>query len=1004
MSIKNSLMSITVAALLVGCGGSSSSDVEEVIEEVVAEVVQEKNSTVCLDINVNAICDSGEESEEVTSWEDYAGTITSTSTSTSTSLSRVLDSTNYPLAYNGEDGLILTAAAGSTEITPWTALVNNEIINNPSISSVDAAEALLLTNLGISETPSNDDLSVLADIITTAIESNPNENVASVIAAISEKVIEAGSLSSANISSLTVSSSDISDLGLTRLSTEELFTLNVDANIEALDAAGWEDANDSSIRYLSSRGGNVVAGSIYHNALSVVDVEAQTINFNTFATLSTSGHGTKDETTGASENYLRGVVVSTDGTKVYANVPPKSSTSETKDESTYGLFKANILSDGTIEFSADSTVRASEIFSSFQVSTDETTVIAYNSENYLISYDGNLVEQTAVELENIVAYAISSDNTAIYTAFNDSDNTEMPNYISNITASTLAVSDSKISLNFTPDEILVLSDTKLLAVSKDDLTIAIVDLETNTVTSEVSFDMESNAVSVSPNGEFLAAVGHDDAKILIINLKDSSLPLQHTVELDETSRAIAFVDDETIVYRNGDNSLAFLDLEDTGVVITIQEQFATALEDLSASVNGGYYDAITSDLSLVSIKNGFDVAWTSTVAASALVIDKDTQTGIVTRPANNSSNATGSLTMEVSSEYRGETVTASQSVDIEIRKAALVLNTANSLATSYMQYMATNVDGSIMVAPTRFEIDDENYYGIASFTLDNSGTPVEKTAAKLYQDDEQVAGVGIQGSYAIAVTYSTLDDTNAGRISTIALDETGVLADAETNSIAITTGTPEKVEWNSDQTKAVVFIKESDGTFISEIYDVTAEGTIALNSTIDMGDNVGYKTYGPAVINNAGTKVYQRDGDSVHLVTSAGVMASKVVDNLARVWYGASRVFVLDYSGVIYSYAEDLSDEQVFSTGTGGRMYGGEVRTVGDKNYLYIPVQRSDDELNGIYQLEINSDGTLTEVAFSELSFGINRMAVSDDGTTVYGSYEGDDDIYYIGVVTGINE
>ena len=71
-------------------------------------------------------------------------------------------------------------------------------------------------------------------------------------------------------------------------------------------------------------------------------------------------------------------------------------------------------------------------------------------------------------------------------------------------------------------------------------------------------------------------------------------------------------------------------------------------------------------------------------------------------------------------------------------------------------------------------------------------------------------------------------------------------------------------------------------------------------------------------------------------------------------------------------------------------MYGAEARSIDGKNYLFVPVQRSDKNLNGIYKLEILSDGSLKEIAFSNNEEGADRMAVSKDGKTVIFSFTKD--------------
>ena len=172
-----------------------------------------------------------------------------------------------------------------------------------------------------------------------------------------------------------------------------------------------------------------------------------------------------------------------------------------------------------------------------------------------------------------------------------------------------------------------------------------------------------------------------------------------------------------------------------------------------------------------------------------------------------------------------------------------------------------------------------------------------------------------------------------------------------------------------------------------------------------MESGAEYKSYGPPAINESGTAVYQRDGDNVILSTSDGTPASAAVVDIARVWFYNEQIFVNTYEGNITSFNASLDENsrQEFSTGTGGRMYGAAGREIDGRHYLFIPVQRSADEtLNGIYQLEIQADGSLKEIAFSAKEEGVDRMTVSGDGDTVFFSYRirsGDNKGRYFGVV-----
>ena len=126
--IKQSSLTLTLllSTLLVGCGGSDSDDAE------VKPVTQAKYSlsnSRCLDSNLNGVCDSGEVA------------ITSENAEQQTSAS--------PIISNYQD-FTLTAQSNSSLVTPFTTLINNEVIFNPIVNgSVDKAKQYLTEKLGI---------------------------------------------------------------------------------------------------------------------------------------------------------------------------------------------------------------------------------------------------------------------------------------------------------------------------------------------------------------------------------------------------------------------------------------------------------------------------------------------------------------------------------------------------------------------------------------------------------------------------------------------------------------------------------------------------------------------------------------------------------------------------------------------------------------------------------------------------------------------------------------
>ncbi len=777
----------------------------------------------------------------------------------------------------------------------------------------------------------------------------------------------------------TTSKCDTSCKELTKLEFKELFSSSVQADIDKQEADGWVDAHDSSIIVLSTNGKKVLGGSTYHNALTVLDLSSKTIKHNPFAALKEAGHG-KDTSSGASENYLRNVTI-TSNNVVYANIPPKKMNSKKYDKDSFGLFKANVQAGGVVDYA--SAKKLQEKISNFALSDDEKTVVAYNGTD-LIVLDKELTEKTSEEIKDISNFVVKGDK--IYVLISNKESS----YLSEYNISDLSKTDFKVDLEkgFETNSMKLMGNI-LYLFGEDHGYIKVIEVDlVNKSKKESSIKGEADSISLSPNGKYLAFSNHDDKQIVVVNMKNKYKKTQAKFKIDNGARALVFIDNDNIAYTKDRNEIAILKITDTKKAITIKEQLQMAVESIEKDINGGAsLDVVIKDLKLSTKEKDVTFTWTSTV--DGLAVD----TGKVTRPESSATDVSGKL--KVVAKNAG--VSFEKEYDVTIRKKPMILGEVKSTQTGRMDYMAVNDDGSTLIAPVQFKVGEKNVYGIASYTLED-GKPVEKTVAKLYGSDEQIAGVGINGTNAIAVAKTTKENIFEGRIFTVKINADKTLANTVLNEVKITSGIPQKVEYNSTQTKAAVIIKKSDDKFITEVYDIKADGSITLANTISMGE-YGYKTYGPAAINEDGTKVYQRDGESVHLSTSNGVEKTVKIDNLARVWAGANRVFVETYSGEIYSFDEKLEDKKLFNTGTGGRMYGGEVRTVNDKNYLFIPVQRSDKALNGIYKLEILADGSLKEISFSQKDEGADRMAVSKDASKVYFTFRDKSRKYNIAVV-----
>ncbi len=969
MRVRSSLISITLAAILVGCGSDSdgSSGVE-------------KKSVVCLDVNRNAICEASETSEQVVTWDGVNPVETTLSGS-------------VPLAYKGEKGYIFTAPVGFSKIYAGTTMMQSELIYNQLIESKTTASVKSYVHGKFGAEPTTEQKKDVADVIKNAITTHANADRYAVIAAVMHKVIALAPNNADEIKDITVTAAEVSAAdfpSLAKLSMTENFAKDFTVNIDQQIADGWVNASDASIGYLSAKNGKVVGSSHYHNALSVVDASSKNGVFSPVSIITDSGHHI-DSASGASENYARDVVVNSDASYVYVNIPPKSFNSTTADSETMGLYKAKIESDGSIATVTESlqpsgqrikidetnSKRLNKKVSLFAVASDDSKVAVYDNEKNLFIYDGDLNSQiSAMETDGLSAITLGTDT--FYAAVDEN--------ITTYNASTLSAVDT-ISLGFEPEEMFVNDEgTKLVAFNhghdNNGVTeIAVINLTDNSVETS-SVKHTSDSAGISPDFTKMALAGHEESKVMLVNLTVPGLSVQALYDVDG-ARDAAFLSNDQLAVVNDQNSIAVLNVTTTTGNNNLDAKIALAKESLNKDTinGGGYLNAVIKDITLSDSYENIAISWSENDLADNLRLSD----GNVTRPAEDASDVSGNLTATFSATFRDVTKTDTKVFPVNIRKLPQTLPVPNVLEITGtgIQYMAANSDGSIMVAPVRgtFLIDDENVtkYGMASYAVSAGGEISVATQQRLYAEDEEIVGVGINGSSAFGVAAKEA----SGRIFSIAVAGNGVLGGAVLNSVDITSGIPQKVEWNSDQSLAVVLIKEADDTFIAEVYDTS----LTLQRTIDMGTHE-YASYGPAGMNDAGTRVYQRDGDNVYAIASDGTqIATVAVEEVARVWTAFNRVFVTTYDGNLFSFDEDLADQKIFSTGTGGRIYGAEGRVVDGVNYLYLPVQRSDEALNGIYQLRVLEDGSLEEVAFSQNDSGADRMAVSGDGNRIFFSF-----------------
>ncbi|ALO35277.1 hypothetical protein CMT41_11500 [Colwellia sp. MT41] len=991
ISVQISIILATSTLVLSGCGSSTENpDVKNtVVKSAVVEV--DLNPTLasgllCIDQNNNGQCDSNEPSKA----DFSAGEIPED-----------FYSDEYSRLLELNDGSLFIAAPTTTIITAYGTIISNEILFNPTVAGdANLAASYIQEKLSL-ETDGSfavDQASQLQASIKAALVVAPTAHTAKAIAAVIDEVVASETFE------VTVTADQINAESIAKR----------DNQLSGTELTWQQSDGDETPDFIMPLAGrNLTAMTMhYHNGLMIIDTSGDTpvIAANGLFAAVDGERYEIDGVTGASEHRLRGAVASTDGQYVYINIRPRNEDAIGNDnDDKYGLFRVQINDDGSFADYNDSSVLryASAFIGDFEIVGDKIYVEDRDRDVTLIlnldltDTGATVAAADAGGLSNIDSQFFSPDGTYIY-AITESiaaDDTADPVVV--------AVASSFYKINVSTNEIEASFElttsfsqlkfyhdgTKALGYLDDYATL--IDLENMVLTDELPLASDVFYGEVTADNQY-AIFASDSYEVWVFDLNAIDLGVSAKFVADERLR-VASVDQYGNIFAAG---RGFNQITKYAVGDVISPTAAIAL-DKAAIIAGNLYrggslTAIVSDLSLTAEIDGgagSAIVWSSTTTSintADAINDDSPEIGTVTRPHNGSGDETGILTASLSFNFRNISESASKDFAVSIRQTPASLPAAHSvfMADHSSQYMAVNYDGDISISPVK---NDDDVYGFVSLKLINSelslvsGTP---SAPRIYADFESLVGVGIHKSYAVGIS-AALDDTDGqARIFTVALDDAGVLADTVTTSIDITTGTPLKAGFNTEQSIAAVMIEKADGSYIAEIYSLGDTGEVELSNTIEMAA-ADYKTYGPPAINDDASRVYQRDSENKIIMSAAdGSSASATVEEIARVWYFNGFVFITDYDGNVVSFNESLdeSSRQMFYTGTGGRIYGAVGRALNGSNYLFLPVQRTKDAaLTGVYQLEIAADGSLTEVAFSLTTEGDgpNRMAVSGDGDTV---------------------
>ena len=1012
MNLKNSMISVALASLLVGCGGSSNPKTDPIVSPSPTPTPTPiTKSVVCLDINMNALCDSDETFKEVTAWDGNGDS------------KIAVDSTltGAPLAYNGVNGYIFTAPANSENIYAGTTMKNNELIYNQVIEEKTAAMAKAYVHPHFSGgKPSAADKKAIADAVKSNIEAHPNESRYAVIAAVMNKLFAASTVPS-NIAWITVTAGDIADAdvpSLADLNVTATFDVNLTAAKDAMldDQPKWSsDSKDTTFRYLASKGGKLIASTYEHNGLAVIDTAGETLVYSPASVLTDAGHGvlsvSADATSGPSEPALSAVALSSDGSTVYYNVPAKSDKSN---KAIIGLFKAAVGSDGSIALTEGTfaggpgVTHAAETrldmkVKMFSLTNDDSKVVVYDAEKNLRLYDADLANELGAtddaSVEALTSVAATASN--VYTAAAGST------MITKRGISGTLDAVGTIEIGFAPDEMQINADgTKLIGFTHGHdhggvTSIALVDLATGTLIDSGEVAFKSDGATISPDFNSIALFGHEEETTDIINLTVKGFSTQGRYA--QAGRSATFIDNNTLALTDK-KKVYVLNIATTTNNNTLAEEMVLAKESINQkNINGGTLSVIIKDLTLSPTYGGIDIAWTSSGLPTGVL---NTQTGAITRPANGAGDATGgTLNAALTGSFRYETIEETKEfTDLSVRQMPKMIPASqmHSVPAGRADYLAANADGTVMVGPIR---DAEDVYSMGSFKADTADAVSIASAPFRLDENETVRGAGIVGDYAIFTTSHK--DENRSRIYSVAIAADGTLAKTITSEVvnAIPGAQPEKMEWTADNSKAAVILKDSNKKYHGAIYNVGTNGVITTDKTFAF-DGVKVANHGPMVINDDATLVYQKDGSRTHVLavnTTTGAVDTNATDfpnSIARLWFAHGFLFEHDYEGNIVTLDKTtLTKLHTFHTGTGGRMYGGEGRIINGKNYYIIPVQQAGETVNGVYIFEVLATGELKEIAFANNPAGADRMAVSGDGKTVFYGFRDEAGKRHIGTV-----
>ncbi|MCP5077622.1 MAG: hypothetical protein GY951_06145, partial [Psychromonas sp.] len=975
-------------AFLSGCGGSSSST----SAPTTPSVPETKAFTACIDNNINGSCESHEQSEKLATWGDTS-----------------LYSQEFPLALTGE-GLVLTAPIASTEISPWTTLLQSETVFSPAQGDLQnyLTQLLDLQQAELSAEQSKaliDSIKKVFNDSSTETRASKNQSVSAyqVLAAITDAVISTKSF-------------DIDSVDLSDVANRTSIKHNWIAQQVAKGALNWvTPEHDEHAVAASAVGERALIATKYHNQLILLDTSDTSnptlLSHGGFAYVDGERFAV-DATTGATEHRLRDAVLSHDAKHVYVFVAATGQRNENYQadlDQGYGLFKATINADGSIsDENSDQTIRIADKTISKITTSKDTSIIAalrtVNDEDVISLFDSELVA-TGVDIVfsgRPTSFTISGDNKSLFATFASQE--ELGNKIpAKLVKYQLSNGEEiqAMDLDFDASHIIAYDNGNSLAVyKKGEKNISLYDSANLSKIHLLNTGISIQKAEIADDQKTLAVSSRSSADVLIFDLSSFVPRFETSVTPADRVYHLAMAEGLLVLpleLTSFDRGIDTFTIE-KGDALTLQQIVDTDMLLLTNNAdkiinNGLPLDkVINDDLNLetqLSRGAGANIEWASTLAEIAT---SGPDQGKVNRPENGEGNLQGILTATITKSFRDQEITNILELATNVWQKPLLpvetdrLITGSVFAGGYYRQLASNYDASRFVAQI---YEYETLVGFQLMEVGSDGKLQYLIGAAQVDADTPATGQKYHGDYSARDTakgVAYLGDHLVFSLSNGNTSEKGALQvfNASDAVMMANEGQAKFVtqivldgEIRSSQQQGdflVVRVKLADDIYQITLVDLTVPSMPKIVATIPLieGDST-------ATVNDLADTVYVKNGSSIRKLDLSGNELSKVklTSGIKSLTYGKDNLFVGTSKGNLYLLDKNLENMKHFITGHD--KYTEKLQVIDNSVFMH-------NRYHGLIQLDISDIDNISEVLFYGHE-SYRQGIVSPDASRVFTFY-----------------